>query len=238
MNLAIDYGNSRIKTGVFEEDQLKDRFIFQHADALSEYLHQHSFENIIVSSVSHESHLLMKQVNVSGKKIELTSKTSLPIKIFYKTPETLGVDRIAAACGATDIFPNQDCLVIDAGTCINYEFIDAEKNYFGGAISPGIKMRFDAMHTFTAKLPLVASNADAPLIGDSTITCMQSGVHHGVISEVNGIIEKYKEKYPRLGVVLCGGDYPFFENRLNPSIFVAPDLVLSGLNRILLHNAG
>jgi pantothenate kinase, type III len=237
MNLAIDYGNTRIKAGVFEGIELRDKKTFQDAAAFKEYLNQNSFENVIISSVHKESQAVLEMVVAKGKKIELDHTTHLPISILYKTPETLGVDRIAGACGAIDIFPNRDCLVIDAGTCVNYEFVDAQKRYFGGAISPGIRMRFEAMHTFTSKLPLITSMAETPLIGDSTVSCMQSGVLNGILNEVTGTIEKYKEKYPELGVILCGGDYSFFENKLKPSIFVAPNLVLSGLNRILLHNA-
>ncbi|HEY5825470.1 MAG TPA: type III pantothenate kinase, partial [Cyclobacteriaceae bacterium] len=154
----------------------------------------------------------------------------------YATPTTLGVDRIAAVCGALEIYPNGNCLVVDTGTCINYEFIDAKGEYLGGAISPGIHMRLEAMHKFTARLPLVTNNPDAQLIGNSTATCMQSGVTNGVIAEIEGIITRYSHLYPDLGVILSGGDYSLFENKLKPSIFVAPELVLSGLNRILLHN--
>ena len=167
----------------------------------------------------------------------LTHLLPLPIQIKYKTPKTLGVDRIAAVCGAIDIFPNKDSLVIDAGTAITYDFVDRQGNYEGGAISPGIEMRFEALHTFTERLPLVTKTGDLPLIGSSTETCIRSGVLNGAIAEMEGIIINYKQLYPDLGVVLCGGDSLFFENKLKPTIFAAPDLVLSGLNRILLHNA-
>jgi type III pantothenate kinase len=173
----------------------------------------------------------------ASKKILLNHLLPLPIQINYKTPETLGVDRIAAVCGAIDIFPNRSSLVIDAGTAITYDFIDGHGNYEGGAISPGIEMRFEALHTFTERLPLVTKNGDLTLIGNSTETCIRSGVLNGVVAEMEGIINNYKQLYPDLGVVLCGGNSFFFENRLKPTIFATPDLVLSGLNRILLHNA-
>ena len=143
---------------------------------------------------------------------------------------------MAAACGALEIFQDQNCLVIDAGTCINYEFLDKQANYHGGAISPGIQMRFEAMHKFTARLPLLKEISKTDLVGNSTESCMKSGVINGVLAEVNGIIDQYNQKFPRLRVILCGGDAHFFENNLKPPIFVAPDLVLHGLNRILLHN--
>ncbi len=126
--------------------------------------------------------------------------------------------------------------MVDAGTCINYEFIDKNGHYLGGAISPGVTMRFEAMHKFTARLPLVHLNNNVLMIGNSTETCMQSGVLHGALAEVDGTIEKYIANYPGLVVILCGGDAAIFENRLKHRIFVAPDLILKGLNSILLYN--
>jgi len=190
----------------------------------------------LVSSVNFDPTEILSWSSSAGKKIILTTSLSLPIKIAYATPQTLGVDRIAAACGASFLYPNEDCLVIDAGTCINYEFLDRNKIYHGGAISPGIFMRFEAMHSFTSKLPLVKSISKSNLIGDSTESCMQSGVMNGVLAEVNGIIKRYKDLYPNIRVILSGGDHSFFENNLKHPIFVAPDLVFDGLNGILLYH--
>lgn len=236
MNLSVDYGNTRIKAGVFLQTSLKEKFSFEDNNNFSEWLKHNVFENAIVSSVGHSGETILDEIQCSGKKILMNQSTSFPITIKYSTPQTLGLDRIAAACGTLDIMPEQHCLVIDMGTCINYEFIDDSATYHGGAISPGVKMRFDAMHTFTAKLPLVKFNRDTPLTGNSTETCMQSGVINGVLAELEGIIARYLEKYPTMGVILCGGDAALFENKLKHPIFVAPNLVLSGLNRILLHN--
>ncbi len=146
------------------------------------------------------------------------------------------MDRLAGVCGAIELFKETDTLVIDAGTCITYDFVDKQKNYFGGSISPGLKMRFKAVHTFTAKLPLVDSANAVGLIGDSTESSIQSGVINGMIAEIEGIIMRYQDKYPGLRVILCGGDTAFFENKLKASIFAAPDLVLIGLNSILIYN--
>jgi len=160
----------------------------------------------------------------------------IPLQIDYATTDTLGVDRLAAACGAWSLFPGRSSLVIDIGTCINYEFVESGGRYKGGAISPGIRMRFEAMHRHTAQLPMAEPLASVPTIGDSTITCLQSGVMNGVFEEIKGIISRYQRDYPGIGVILCGGDAHFFENNLKPFIFVAPELVLIGLNSILLHN--
>ncbi|NOS94149.1 MAG: type III pantothenate kinase [Cyclobacteriaceae bacterium] len=236
MNLVVDVGNTRIKAATFEEDRMVASFQFEHLIALREKLGSQIFQHVLISSVN-QPDADFDFIQPTGKKLILSPQLPLPIKNVYATPQTLGVDRLAGACGAYAIFPGKNCLVIDAGTCINYEFIDESGTYHGGAISPGIDMRFKAMHTFTARLPLVQRKADADLVGNSTETCMQSGVMNGVVAEVENTIEKYREKYPSVVVLLCGGDAPFFENRLKPTIFAAPDLVLKGLNRILRYNA-
>jgi type III pantothenate kinase len=237
LNLVIDFGNTRIKTACFEQESLLKKNIFNNADELQAAFTNTVFENIIISTVNQTVEEATAKLQASGNKWTLHRQLPLPIQILYSTPETLGVDRIAAACGALSVFPGKNCLVIDAGTCINYEFIDEKANYQGGAISPGIEMRFKAMHTFTARLPLVKWNGQVGLMGNSTESCLQSGVLNGIIGEIYGMIEQYANKFPELKIILCGGDAPFFENQLKPTIFAAPDLVLMGLNRILRYNA-
>ncbi len=236
MNLVVDSGNTRFKVGVFDDAVLVRKDFFSHAHDLKKFIAETSFEHMLVSSVKFDPSEILRWSSNSGKKIVLTSSLQLPIKLSYTTPQTLGVDRIAAACGAYLKYPNEDCLVIDAGTCINYEFLDHNKTYHGGAISPGISMRFEAMHTFTSKLPLVKSISESKLIGDSTESCMQSGVMNGALAEMNEIIQRYKDLYPEIRVILSGGDYSFFEKNLKHPIFVAPDLVFDGLNGILLYH--
>lgn len=236
MNLTVDYGNSRIKVGRFEANNLDTTHSFEEEKKFLDWAKAQSIDNVIVSSVKSDPLEILNNIQCSGKKLAMHQSLSFPLVIHYKTPLTLGVDRIAAACGALDLFPRKDCLVIDMGSCINYEFIDAEANYFGGAISPGVFMRFKAMHTLTARLPLIQPKKDPALTGQSTEESMLSGVMNGVAAEVNGTVEKYKQKYPTLEVILCGGDAHFFENQLKQPIFVAPNLVLCGLNRILVHN--
>jgi type III pantothenate kinase len=235
INLVIDLGNSRIKAAFFDGTELRQKFSLNEVKELDQFL-LHPHDNIIVSSVTAAASEILIASVASGRKIHLTSATSVPVQVQYATPQTLGVDRLAAACGALQLFPAEPCLVIDAGTCINYEVLDDQGVYWGGIISPGVAMRFKAMHTFTARLPLIEAVAEAQLVGNSTQTCMQSGVMNGILEEMRGITTRIRQKYPRLRVILCGGDAALFENQLKPSIFVAPELVLVGLNRILNHN--
>lgn len=234
-NLVIDLGNSRIKAAFFEGNELSEKFLLNETRELDMLLTR-PHNNILVSSVAANATTILAASVATGKKVQLTSSTQLPVTVQYATPETLGVDRLAAACGALQLFPAESCLVIDAGTCINYEVVDYNGVYRGGIISPGVAMRFKAMHTFTARLPLIEAVAEAPLVGNSTQTCMQSGVMNGILEEMRGIMARMQQKYPNLRVILCGGDAALFENQLKPSIFAAPELVLVGLNRILNHN--
>lgn len=237
MNIVIDNGNSLTKVGIFERGTLTGKKVFAHLNDLHEFLRNTKAEFALVSSVRSSREEISNWPIVAKQVFFLDRSLPLPIKNLYATPHTLGVDRLAAACGAHTLYPNTDCLVIDAGTCINYEFVNKKGEYLGGAISPGIRMRFDAMHQGTARLPIAEPVAETPLIGDSTLLCLQSGVMNGAVEEVRGIISRYVSTYPGVRVILCGGDAPLFENHLNTSIFVAPEVVLMGLNSILLHNA-
>jgi type III pantothenate kinase len=234
--LVIDCGNTLIKAATFDGNSLIEKFIFPGGGELKAFLNGKHFQTVLVSSVSIPASEVLNWATAKTK-LQLTSTLPLPITNCYKTPETLGVDRIAAVCGALETFPDRHCLVIDAGTAITYDFINRDRNYLGGAISPGISMRFKALHTLTERLPLIGAADTFPLTGNTTETCIQSGVLNGVIEEMDGFIAKYLKLYPDLGVVLTGGDTFFFENNLKQPIFAARELVLSGLNRILQHHA-
>jgi type III pantothenate kinase len=236
MNLVIDYGNSTAKVGMFEHQKLVQKKTLSSAEELRLFLRDTTAENVLVSSVSMAAEQVASWTIPQGKKMILNSALPVPIVNQYATPTTLGVDRLAGVCGAQEIFPHEACLVIDAGTCLTYDFIDRDKTYHGGAIGPGLAMRFKAIHTFTAKLPLVSPNENPSLIGNSTESCIQSGIIHGMIAEMDGIIQQYGKKFDGLRVILCGGDTAFFENQLKASIFASPELVLIGLNSILNYN--
>ena len=238
MNIVVDYGNSSAKVGIFDKDRLAEQFAFSTADELKRFLQNYSASGIIISSVAKDAAEVATWATHVKRKYILNSSLPLPIKNLYATPQTLGVDRVAGVCGARQKFPGEPCLVIDAGTCITYDFLDRDGNFLGGAISPGLMMRFQAVHTFTAKLPLVSPVENVILIGDTTERCIQSGVINGLTEELNGIIGRYRVEFEGLRVILCGGDARFFENILKGPIFAVPELVLSGLNSILNYNGG
>lgn len=238
MNIVVDYGNSFAKVGIFDQDRLAEQFTFSAADKLKEFLQNYFAESIIISSVAKDAAEVAAWATHVKRRFILDPTLPLPVKIRYATPETLGVDRIAGACGAQRKFPGEHCLVIDAGTCITYDFLDRDGEFLGGAISPGLMMRFQAVHTFTSKLPLVGPVDKVPLIGDSTEHCIQSGIINGLAEELNGTIRRYQQEFEGLRVILCGGDALFFENILKGTIFAVPELVLSGLNSILNYNGG
>jgi type III pantothenate kinase len=236
MNLVIDHGNTRGKAAFFAGATLLKKTSFIGTEELTSWIDGYEIEHVLVSSVKVASEELLNAIAHKGRSFHLHAQLPLPIQLEYLTPQTLGVDRIAASVGAWLLYPNENVLVIDAGTCVNYELVDKEGRYQGGAISPGLKMRFESVHHFTARLPLLEPLTEPPLIGRNTEECIQSGIVNGMAEEIKGTITRYQSKYPNLRVILCGGDAAFFENYLKPTIFVAPDLVLMGLNGILQHN--
>lgn len=240
MNLCIDIGNTRIKVAVFDsEGSLVKIFIREEftSGKLDKILKKYNIENVIVSSVKKKQGKYKRMLGSKVKTfIELSHETAVPIKNHYQTPETLGKDRLAGVIGAHCLFQANDILVVDAGTCITYDIIDASGNYYGGSILPGIDMRFKAMHSFTSRLPEVHRDLLETHIGDTTITSMQTGVQLGVVYELKGFISKYRETYPDLRVLVTGGDASFFESQMENQIFAVPDLVLIGLNKILNYN--
>jgi pantothenate kinase, type III len=236
MNLVIDSGNTAAKVGIFNHQKLVEKLTFSGSDELQTFMQDVNVENLLISSVKADATSIASWSPKAEKKYILDRSLPLPIKNLYKTPDTLGMDRLAGVCGARQLFPSTDCLVIDAGTCITYDFIDRAGNYHGGSISPGLNMRFQAVHTFTARLPLVSAKAPVELIGNSTEKSIRSGVINGLLAEIEGIMHQYDARFPGLRVILCGGDTLFFENQLKASIFASPELILIGLNSILLHN--
>jgi type III pantothenate kinase len=168
--------------------------------------------------------------------ILLNEHTPLPILNLYRTPETLGKDRIASAVAAFNQFPGHPALIINAGTAVTYDVVTKEGEYLGGSISPGMNMRFSALHTFTKQLPLLTYTEIDFLTGNDTDTSVLSGVINGMAAEMQGMIARYQKEYPGIKVVLSGGDLNYFVNRLKISIFALPNIVIYGLQQILAFN--
>lgn len=234
--LVVDIGNTRIKAALFEEDFLLEEFTFEDFSSFLSEAKNQEFNHAIISSVTYSEEQLLGLLDFPF--LFLNSKTLLPFKNLYATPETLGVDRKAAVAGARTLFNDSPILAIDLGSCITYDFMDESDRYRGGAISPGLQMRFKAMSEFTARLPLanLELGKDSKFIGDSTVSCLQSGVFYGIQFEMKGFIQEYQAQYHDLKVIICGGDSKIFESLTKDHIFVIPNLVLRGLNRILSYN--
>ena len=239
MNLIIDIGNTSAKLSVFSEGEMVEtiRCSNRTLDGLPILCDKYPIRKGIVSSVV----TLNSQIRQALDKLpfpvmEFTHHTPVPVKNLYKTPETLGMDRLAAAIAAQAQSSGQPILVIDAGTCITYDFVDECGQYQGGNISPGMEMRFKALHTFTDKLPLVEAEGELPRYGQTTETAIRSGVIRGIEHEIKGYIEQLREKYPSLLVFLTGGNDFSFEENVKSGIFADGFLVLKGLNRILEYN--
>ena len=145
----------------------------------------------------------------------------------------MGVDRLALVSAFAKAYPKQNGLIIDAGTCITYDFINAEGVYLGGAISPGLRLRYTSLHNLTANLPLLETKEVEQWIGDTTESAIHSGVYNGLIQEIDGVIAQYKDKYEPLVVILTGGDAHILSKRLKNSIFAHSNFLLEGLNYIL-----
>ena len=237
MNLSIDLGNTYAKTGLFAEGKLVETNWKLTYQELINYAQVVNPKQIMISSVSYSEEKLQREFSTITPKIYLLKNTtSVPLTKLYDTPETLGADRVAATIGAKVLYPKSNCVVIDMGTCITYDLVDADDNFHGGIISPGVQMRFKAMNTFTKRLPLLEPEPIPTLIGKSTNHAMQSGVMNGLLAEINGFVEAYDKVLTNINVIFCGGDASYFANRIKYPNFVVPELVLIGLNRILEYN--
>ncbi|GAA4951778.1 type III pantothenate kinase [Algibacter agarivorans] len=240
MNLIIDVGNSFVKLAVFKGKKLKYKEKVKLDDALVNIKalkkKYNAIEKTIISSVGKLKKTDVKAIAKFFDVLVLDSKTKLPFKNLYKTPETLGVDRIALVCSAVNQFPHKNTLIIDAGTCITYDFVTSDNEYLGGAISPGLRMRYKSLNNLTANLPLLESEIPNDIIGNSTDESIHSGVVNGILKEIDGVIDTYKLKYSDLTVILTGGDAKFLSKQLKSSIFANSNFLLEGLNYILQFN--
>lgn len=236
MNLTIDIGNSSIKSGLFEEDKLIEVKRFDDLKELSGHYKELDQYQIGICSVRHSKQEILEELPILNKALFLSPATPIPLGLNYDTPDTLGMDRLAAAMGAYELFPDQPVLVIDLGTCITIDWVSND-SFQGGFISPGIKMRFKAMHKFTANLPLLTAQEVKGFLGKSTTESMNNGVIYGIVGEIEHHISQLMLKNPDLKVIMTGGDAQLFESKIKSDIFVAPEIVLLGLNGVLKYNA-
>lgn len=235
MIVAIDSGNSSSKVGVFSHGAIERTY------------EKTSYSDLIALVLDlNPDHIILSTVNIpvsnfsrdlpETKLFLFNHHTPLPIRNLYKSPTTQGLDRIAVSVGAWSEFHGHNILIIDAGTCITYDFVNEDGEYLGGGISPGLQMRLDSLHDYTANLPSVDLKENPPLIGNDTVDSILSGVVHGTLAEITQIIYLYEERFKKIQVVLCGGNVNFFESKLKGRIFALPNLVLKGLYSIFSYN--
>ncbi|MDN3203855.1 type III pantothenate kinase [Algoriphagus sediminis] len=235
MQLCIDIGNTRIKSAFFDGDQIYSNESFDSIEKALDWCGKESFKHCLVSSVRYSKSELQSLLPFNF--LFLDHKVPLPIKNGYSSQSTLGLDRLAGAVGAWKLNSGGPVLAIDLGTCLTFDFVNGEDIYMGGAISPGLRLRSQSMHSLTANLPLVSMDdiPDSP-IGRTTVDCMKSGIWYGLAHEIEGHIEDFRAKFPGIKAFISGGDSHFFESLAKDHIFVVPNLVLLGLNCILNHN--
>lgn len=240
MILTIDVGNTNVKVAVFKQFNLVDKFVFQKNNFQNNFqiiFKKHpNLTKAVLASVSMldemDSIWLRNQIEV----IEIHSESVFPFKNKYTTPNTLGIDRRVLASGAVLQYPNQDVLIIDAGTCITYDFITNKKEYLGGAISPGLRLRYQALNDYTAKLPLLESNSPENFIGNSTDESIHSGVVNGLCYEIEGFISEFSVKKEQFTIILTGGDAIFLANRLKSTIFADENFLLKSLHQLYTYS--
>ncbi|MBN2263204.1 MAG: type III pantothenate kinase [Prolixibacteraceae bacterium] len=239
-NLVIDIGNTRTKVAVFENNRMLKSSLTE--SLTNEYIEQFvanfsEINNAIISSVRNNTSEIQQIISKHvAHTLVLDHNTPIPIENLYQTPQTLGKDRLAAAVGANYLYPNSDLLIIDAGTAITYDFVNNKNQYKGGFITPGLNMRFKALHQFTQKLPLLQASEPQKYEGINTESSIIGGIQYGIEGEAKQIIEHFKLNTNKLMIILTGGDTKYFEKLLKNYKFVALEIILLGLNIILEFN--
>lgn len=249
MNIVVDIGNSRVKLGYFQGEQLLAASAFAHAEypagvMTSEAWKQYSGQSKYLGMASVGKPEMVKATDIllaahPGMQLRVVNRTTpLPIGNRYQTPQTLGMDRICAAVAGFLRAGKGPVLVINAGTALTYDYVDANGDYLGGAISLGLRSRFRALHEFTAALPMLSHEGELKWVGDTTESCMLSGLIHGITLEIDGFIAQYQQfSSERLSVFLTGGDAEFLGNLLKNLTFVDSNLLLHGINTLIRDHA-
>lgn len=232
--LCFDFGNTRLKCAVFNDASLKDVLVLENDNAatVENLVQQYRPQKSLLSSVINHNAEIENILQQHTKFHKLDHHSKLPVTTPVGKPETIGADRLGLVVAAIHLFPKQHNLVIGLGSCITFNFVNKFHEFLGGSISPGLEMRFKAMHDHTAKLPLVKPDWNFPLVGYDTRTNMLSGVILGMSKEIDGIADEYAFKYSNFNVLLTGGDMPFFVPHLKKKIFADPYLIYKGLYAI------
>ncbi|MEP6952172.1 MAG: type III pantothenate kinase [Ginsengibacter sp.] len=232
--LCFDFGNTRLKCGVFTSGHLTEVLSLNDSDdeTIEGLLAKYQPAKTILSSVIEDNTAMEKTLAKGSSFHKLSSQSILPFTTPVGKPETIGADRLALAAAAVHFYKGQNNLVIGLGSCVTYNFINKYNSFLGGSISPGMEMRFKSLNNYTAKLPLIKADWNFPLIGYDTRTNILSGVLMGLAAEIDGIIDNYEEKFANFNVLLTGGDALYFAHHLKNKIFADPDLIFKGLYAI------
>ena len=239
MELVLDFGNTSRKIALFDNGvlQLLESSPEISPEIMATFISKHpGITSCILSSVIQHPTAINDILRSRFRTLIFDRLTLLPIRNGYSTPETLGMDRLAAAVAGAFEFPGKPVLVINAGTAITFDFINSSGEYLGGAISPGMQLRFKSLHTFTGKLPLVDYKESVPVLGTNTENSILSGVINGIVGEIESFADHFHAENPELKIILSGGDMNYFVKRLKISIFAVTNIVLTGLHQILLFN--
>ncbi len=237
-HLVLDVGNTQIKFGYFEQDELKKSGVCTDWTELewNTFYQSHPFSSVLVGSVGARTKRLIAKLPKSCAVHVVDDATKYPFSSDYDNIQSLGVDRRAVLAGALKTHPSTAVLIIDAGSCITYDIMDENAHHKGGAISPGRAMRYHAMHLFTVKLPFLSPAEKIPLIGTDTKSSMELGVELGIIAEIEAQIAAFAQEYGNFTIILTGGDAKFLNKKIKNTIFVAADLTLIGLYHLLMFN--
>lgn len=234
---TIDVGNTRIKAGIFENNNLIEENYFADLSEINTWIRELNPVAIIFSAVKNISEVYLKEMASLTEVYVLNYSLPIPFKNLYQSPKTLGADRLASIAGANYLYPNKNCLVFDLGTCITADFINENSEFIGGNISLGMMMRFRALHEYTAKLPWLEATNIVTLTGKNTEEAIENGVIQGIVWEIKGCIEAYKSLYPSIEIIFCGGDADFLIDFFGDSkVKSLPNINLYGLYFILQMN--
>lgn len=239
--LCFDFGNTRLKVAVFKDNEMQEAIVLKDDSeaTLHELLAIRKPEHSILSSVIKHNPLTENILASQSTFHKLSASTKINFTTPVGKPETIGADRLALVAAAVHFYPKKNNLIIGLGSCITYNFVNQYHQFLGGGISPGMDMRFKAMHDFTALLPLEKETWNIPLIGYDTRTNLQSGVLNGMAAEIEGIIHKYEQKYSNFNVVLTGGNSSYFAGQLKTRIFADHNFLFKGLYALSqLNNCG